>query len=98
MVYFLEKDFLFLERILDIAIQFAWGLHYAHEKGLIHQDAKSANVIMTPSPFVADLGILDQPRVSHQVPHRLSSRPPPATPGAGSNLRRDYGGRTDSLG
>ncbi|HOH28140.1 MAG TPA: serine/threonine-protein kinase [Candidatus Hydrogenedentes bacterium] len=36
-----------LERILDIAIQFAGSLHYAHEKGLIHQDVKPANVMMT---------------------------------------------------
>ncbi len=36
-----------LECILDIAIQFAWGLHYAHEKGLIHQDVKPHNVMMT---------------------------------------------------
>jgi tetratricopeptide (TPR) repeat protein len=27
-------------RILDVAIQFAWGLHYAHEQGLVHQDVK----------------------------------------------------------
>jgi WD40 repeat protein/serine/threonine protein kinase len=37
-----------LERILDVAIQFAWGLHYAHEQGLVHQDVKPANVMMTP--------------------------------------------------
>jgi len=36
-----------LERILDIAIQFAMGLQHAHEKGLIHQDVKPANVMMT---------------------------------------------------
>ncbi|MCU0486620.1 MAG: protein kinase [Anaerolineales bacterium] len=36
-----------LERILDIAIQFAWGLAYAHEKGLVHQDVKPGNVLMT---------------------------------------------------
>ncbi len=36
-----------LERILDIAVQFAWGLQYAHEQGLIHQDVKPANVMMT---------------------------------------------------
>ncbi len=41
-----------LERILDIAIQFAWGLHFAHEKGLIHQDVKPANVMMTPDGTV----------------------------------------------
>jgi WD40 repeat protein/serine/threonine protein kinase len=36
-----------LQRMLDVAIQFAWGLHYAHEQGLIHQDVKPANVMMT---------------------------------------------------
>lgn len=36
-----------LKRILNIAIQFAWGLHYAHEKGMIHQDVKPHNVMMT---------------------------------------------------
>jgi WD40 repeat protein len=48
-----------LERILDIAIQFAWGLDYAHEKGLIHQDVKPANVMMTPdgTAKVTDFGL-----------------------------------------
>lgn len=36
-----------LKRILDIAIQFAWGLHYSHEQGLIHQDVKPGNTMMT---------------------------------------------------
>ena len=48
-----------LLRILDIAIQFAWGLHYAHEKGLIHQDIKPGNVMMTPDgeAKVTDFGL-----------------------------------------
>jgi serine/threonine protein kinase len=48
-----------LERILDIAIQFAWGLHYAHKQGLIHQDVKPANVMMTPdgTAQVTDFGL-----------------------------------------
>jgi WD40 repeat protein/DNA-directed RNA polymerase specialized sigma24 family protein len=48
-----------LERILDVAIQFAWGLHYAHEKGLIHQDVKPANVMMTSdgTAKVTDFGL-----------------------------------------
>ena len=36
-----------LGRILDIAIQFARGLHYAHEQQLIHQDVKPANLMLT---------------------------------------------------
>ena len=48
-----------LEVILDIAIQFAWGLHYAHEKGLVHQDVKPANVMMSAddTPKVTDFGL-----------------------------------------
>ncbi|MGH9427484.1 MAG: serine/threonine-protein kinase [Terriglobia bacterium] len=48
-----------LERILDIAIQFAWGLQYAHEQGLVHQDVKPDNVMMTTGGTVkvADFGL-----------------------------------------
>jgi WD40 repeat protein/serine/threonine protein kinase len=48
-----------LEEILDVAIQFAWGLHAAHEKGLVHQDVKPLNVLMTPDGVakVSDFGL-----------------------------------------
>ncbi len=48
-----------LSRILDIAIQFAWGLHFAHERGLVHQDVKPANVMMTAdgTAKVTDFGL-----------------------------------------
>ena len=47
------------ERILDIAIQFARGLHYAHEAGLIHQDVKPDNLLLTREgdAKVADFGL-----------------------------------------
>ncbi|HML68539.1 MAG TPA: serine/threonine-protein kinase, partial [Clostridia bacterium] len=47
------------ERLLDIAIQFARGLHYAHEAGLIHQDVKPDNVLLTKEgeAKVADFGL-----------------------------------------
>lgn len=47
------------ERLLDIAIQFARGLHYAHEAGLIHQDVKPDNVLITKEgeAKVADFGL-----------------------------------------
>src|SRR5207244_1352835 len=38
-----------LDQILDVAIQFAWGLHAAHELGVIHQDVKPDNVLLAPS-------------------------------------------------
>lgn len=56
-----------LKRILDIAIQFAWGLQYAHrheekdkqERELIHQDVKPENVMMTSTgeAKVSDFGL-----------------------------------------
>jgi len=48
-----------LRRILDIAIQFAWGLAYAHEQGLVHQDVKPQNALMTPEGIlkVTDFGL-----------------------------------------
>jgi WD40 repeat protein len=48
-----------LARILDVAIQFAWGLHHAHERGFVHQDVKPANLLLTPSGTakVTDFGL-----------------------------------------
>ncbi|MEM7017157.1 MAG: serine/threonine-protein kinase, partial [Pseudomonadota bacterium] len=48
-----------LSRVLDVAIQLAWGLHAAHEQGLIHQDVKPANVMMTAGGIVkiTDFGL-----------------------------------------
>ena len=47
-----------LERILDVAIQFGWGLKFAHEQGLVHQDVKPDNVMMIGGvPKVTDFGL-----------------------------------------
>ena len=48
-----------LETILDVAIQFAWGLEVAHGQGLVHQDVKPLNVLMTADgmPRVTDFGL-----------------------------------------
>ncbi|MDR0748753.1 MAG: protein kinase [Tannerellaceae bacterium] len=50
-----------LARILDISIQFARGLHYAHKRGLIHKDVKPDNLLMTTDGTVkiADFGIAE---------------------------------------
>ena len=47
------------ERLLDIAIQFARGLHYAHENGLIHQDVKPDNLLLAEdwTAKVSDFGL-----------------------------------------
>lgn len=47
------------ERIMDIAIQTARGLHYAHKHKLIHQDVKPDNILLTPDGVakVADFGV-----------------------------------------
>ena len=37
-----------LEEALDITIQTAQGLQAAHEKGIVHRDIKSANLMVTP--------------------------------------------------
>lgn len=46
-------------RILDVAIQTARGLNYSHEQGLIHQDVKPGNVLLTGKwdAKVADFGL-----------------------------------------
>ncbi len=47
------------KRLLDIAVQCARGLDYAHHNGLIHQDIKPANLLLTNDwqTKVADFGL-----------------------------------------
>ena len=50
-------------RLLDIAIQYARGLRYAHENGLIHQDVKPENLLLTKDwqAKAADFGLANTP-------------------------------------
>ena len=56
-----DRERIIQVRLLDIAIQFARGLHYAHESKdrLIHQDVKPDNLLLTKSweAKVADFGL-----------------------------------------
>jgi WD40 repeat protein len=38
-----------LRRVLDVAVQFAWGLEHAHRRGIVHQDVKPRNVLLDAS-------------------------------------------------
>lgn len=54
-----QHRFTTLAQILDVAIQFAWGLHHAHSHQLVHRDVKPANVMMTSTGIakVTDFGL-----------------------------------------
>ncbi|MFC4068963.1 WD40 repeat domain-containing serine/threonine protein kinase [Actinoplanes subglobosus] len=48
-----------LARILDIAVQMAWGMAHAHGRGVVHQDLKPGNVLLdtTGTAKVTDFGL-----------------------------------------
>ena len=43
-----ESTSLTIKRVLEIAIQICEGLSAAHERGIVHRDIKSDNIMMTP--------------------------------------------------
>lgn len=57
-----------LERMLDVAIQMAWGLRYAHAQGLVHQDVKPPNILLTREGIakVTDFGLTGAMRAASE--------------------------------
>ena len=55
-----QESRLQIESIIEIAMQLATGLDYAHGKGVVHRDMKPDNVVLSPdgrSVKIADFGI-----------------------------------------
>lgn len=54
-----DKSGLSLDEMLDIAIQVATGLAYAHQNGIVHRDIKPSNIMVLSNNHVkiADFGI-----------------------------------------
>ena len=73
-----------LARILDLAIQIAWGMAFAHGKGLVHRDLKPANVLMTPggTAKVTDFGL---------AKHGVGKGAPAASVGGGVEISTGSG-------
>ncbi|MGB7062672.1 MAG: FlgO family outer membrane protein [Candidatus Zixiibacteriota bacterium] len=44
----IQKETLSIKKVLDIAVQICEGLTIAHEKGIVHRDIKSDNIMLTP--------------------------------------------------
>jgi WD40 repeat protein/serine/threonine protein kinase len=75
-----------LGRILDVAIQFAWGLDYAHSQGLVHQDVKPRNVMLSAdwTVKVTDFGLAKARAVAGES----------AVTGAGGSVLAGFSGFT----
>lgn len=91
-----------LARILDIAVQVAWGLEHAHSHGVVHQDVKPANVLLDDDATakVTDFGLARaRPATAHGAgADSIAVRGGGMTPAYASPEQmagRDLGRRTD---
>ena len=55
----IQEKRLTLEEIVDLGVQIAEALDYAHQKGIVHRDIKPTNIIITPDgrAKITDFGI-----------------------------------------
>ena len=61
-----KTDQQLLASMIDVALQMSYGLHHAHRHGLIHQDMKPANVMLTKTGIakVTDFGLAKTTRLA----------------------------------
>ena len=85
-----------LERMLDVAIQFAWGLHCVHQLRLVHQDVKPGNVMMGRDQKVAVQDV--KPRLTdYGLARARAAAGERHVPDAGRSLLVSNGGGTPAF-
>lgn len=62
-----------LRRILDVSIQVAWGLHAAHEQGIIHQSLTPETILLTANGVVkvTEVGLARSP-INYRSPEQAN--------------------------
>ncbi|MCG8425781.1 MAG: serine/threonine protein kinase, partial [Chromatiales bacterium] len=67
-----EQDKLDMDQIVDIVLQVAYALEYAHSKGIIHRDIKPSNILIEPSGKIhlTDFGVAYLQEHGEDSPHQ----------------------------
>ncbi|MCU0897382.1 MAG: protein kinase [Burkholderiales bacterium] len=73
----LDERSLSVSRAVDIAMQVAYGLSFAHEHGVIHRDIKPANIVLVGKRRVkiADFGIAEIATAASTVVRQVAGSP-----------------------
>jgi tetratricopeptide (TPR) repeat protein/TolB-like protein len=92
----LERGPIEADDIVQVGIQIADGLNWAHEAGIVHRDIKPANIILTKHGEVkildfgiAKLGDTTQLTKTHLTPGTVSYMSPEQVRGEGTDHRSD---------
>ena len=80
-----EGRFHRLDEILSVAIQVAEALHEAHQHGIVHQDVKSSNILMSidGQAKLTDFGLANVLKSANPEMNHLSRRSSPLNLGTG---------------